>query len=297
MLSIVLPNAVHDETLIKQSYERILPELKALTPEDVTAVNIQVTSAVATAFGVCRELKPFRNQIIEQLPQFDIARFDKLEDYAKALAQADITYTISTEPDDQLRALYEEAVRLRDILYADATAVAQRGLVSSAVLKEYTGLTGYKNVAAELMMLSGLLSESFPTIQGKCAATTEELDQATRIGTYILRVVGQREQGPESVAATTDMRAQAFTLFSRAYADARRAILFLRAAEQDADTIIPSLYAGRGGSKKKEKTEETPAATSTPTPGKPETPTSPNANATPSTSGSQQTSGTQPFVD
>jgi hypothetical protein len=43
------------------------------------------------------------------------------------------------------------------------------------------------------------------------------------------------------------MRQKAFTLFVRAYDEARRAVQYLRAKAGDADSIAPSLYQGRAG--------------------------------------------------
>jgi hypothetical protein len=55
------------------------------------------------------------------------------------------------------------------------------------------------------------------------------------------------------------MRARAFTVFSRAYDQVRRAAMFLRWNEGDPDAIVPSLYAGRGGRGKA--AEEKPVGT------------------------------------
>jgi len=44
----------------------------------------------------------------------------------------------------------------------------------------------------------------------------------------------------------------------RAYDEARRAVVFLRWHQDDADTITPSLYAGRGKGKGKGTDAETP---------------------------------------
>jgi len=52
---------------------------------------------------------------------------------------------------------------------------------------------------------------------------------------------------PEQVAAATDIRQRVFTLFYNLYDEIRRAVSFLRWHHEDADSIIPSLYAGRGG--------------------------------------------------
>ena len=58
---------------------------------------------------------------------------------------------------------------------------------------------------------------------------------------------GLREQGPAVVQDVARIRDQAFTLMMRAYDEVRRAVTFLRWQQGDADTIAPSLYAGRGG--------------------------------------------------
>ncbi len=70
------------------------------------------------------------------------------------------------------------------------------------------------------------------------------------------------------------MRARAFTLFSRAYDQVRRAVNVLRWDEGDADSIAPSLYAGRGGrGKSAENKPGTGTATGTELP--PQAPPSP----------------------
>jgi hypothetical protein len=46
-------------------------------------------------------------------------------------------------------------------------------------------------------------------------------------------------------AAASDLRARAFTLTFRAYAQVRHAVGYLRGLEGDADTFAPPLYAGR----------------------------------------------------
>jgi hypothetical protein len=115
------------------------------------------------------------------------------------------------------------------------------------------------------------------------------VEHALKVAAHLLGLTGQKDQSPVVVAAAADMRKRAFTLFSRAYDDARRAIIFLRWHKEDADTIAPSLYASRGGSKKKSNAEESipaPAASSVQT-------TAPTTTATPTAA---QASGNNPFM-
>ena len=61
----------------------------------------------------------------------------------------------------------------------------------------------------------------------------------------MLKTVGVREQNANTVAATTDMRARAFTVFVGVYDQARRAVTYLYWDEEAVNRIAPSLYAGR----------------------------------------------------
>ena len=55
----------------------------------------------------------------------------------------------------------------------------------------------------------------------------------------------RRRPWPATAAAeSAEQRDRAFTLFIRCYDQIRRAILFLRWEQDDADTIAPSLYPG-----------------------------------------------------
>jgi hypothetical protein len=107
-----------------------------------------------------------------------------------------------------------------------------------------------------------------------------ELDHALKLSTVMFSIVGFRENGSDAQAATADMRARAFTVFTRAYDDARRAVIFLRWHEGDADSIAPSLHPGRSASKKKPADEPSatpPATTPVVNPAQPAAPTTPAA--------------------
>ncbi|HEX4334524.1 MAG TPA: hypothetical protein VH062_01350 [Polyangiaceae bacterium] len=54
-----------------------------------------------------------------------------------------------------------------------------------------------------------------------------------------------------TVAASSDLRTRAFTLFVNAYDQVRRAVSYLRWDDDDAGTVAPSLYVRRGNGKKK----------------------------------------------
>lgn len=163
-------------------------------------VDTDVPSVVTTALGALPEIKAQRADIVEKLPSFDIATFDKLEQYALAVGHAQALYIVAHGPSALVTELVERALRTRDMLYTDASALAKRGL-----------------------------------LDGERVARTE---------------LGRREQSPTLIAEVPGNRQRAFTLFMRAYVQARRAIGFLRWERADLDEIAPSLYASRGTKKR-----------------------------------------------
>ena len=168
-----------------------------------------------------------------------------------ALSHANTLYLLATQPPDAVQALVEEGTSLRETLLTDATALARRGLINNNRLQDLKGAVGHKNVAVDLQVLTTLFRESFAEVEGKCATTVVELNRAESLAASILRAVGLKEQGTVLIAATSDIRTRALTLLLRVYESARRAVGYLRSEQNDADTIAPSLYAGRNNPKKK----------------------------------------------
>src|SRR5262249_15280667 len=135
----------------------------------------------------------------------------------------------------------------------------------------FKGYFGYKNVAFELVDYANLLKRSWPAIAGKTALTPQEISDAKNLGMRLVHAAGLREQAPLLAAEAAKIRAQALVLLIRAYDEVRRAVIFLRWKEGDADSIAPSLYAGRGGKGHPDATDA----------GQPQTPPAPGAPAAP----------------
>jgi len=239
-------NGANNEKLAAEAMARIAPDAAALSVDELTQVNLDLQQATGTILGVLPEVMALREQIVKQLPAFDIAQVDKLEDYTLALRFAHAAFQTATLPADDLTGLSEEALALRERLVADAKALSLHNLINPLKLDSLKGANGIKNVAQDLQMLSQILQESWPQIQGKSATVADDLQAASRIGTRLTRIVGLREQGPAQVAAATEQRQRVFTLTLRAYDEARAAVAYVRRREGDAESITPNLYTGKG---------------------------------------------------
>ncbi len=244
------PN-VDSEILYEESYKRVLPELEALPAEQVAHVNLEPMVAVSVVLGTLPELQSFRAELMRRLPDFDLPRFDKLEDYAMALAHAHTMHLVAQKPPDDLRVLHAEGVALCERLRSDAEALFKRGLIEPMAPKALEGTVGHRNLANDLQVLGRHLTDSLPAVEEESAIQATELERAMLLSARILRSLGLREQSPGASRAASNMRARAFTLLVSAYENARRAISYLRWKEGDVDAIIPSLYANRGGGRRR----------------------------------------------
>lgn len=247
-----------NEKLFKDAYGRVEPEIAALPVQRVRRINVDVRSAVATVLAAIARLMTYREQIIKELPSFDVARFDKLEDYALALSHADTLHSTALKPTDEQKAVFEEGIELRDVMHADVNVAIRRKFIDSAVLKDYEGLVGYKNVASDLQIVAQALNTNWAKIEGKCATTLAEIEHAFKLAARLLRIAGQREQSTEALDQATDTRNRAFTLLAEGYEDAQRALEYLRFEQDDADDIAPAMCAGRPTAKKAPKVEQVP---------------------------------------
>ena len=236
----------NDEKLATEAMARVAPDAAALSVEEITQVNLDLQQATATILGVLPEVMALRDKIVKELPAFDIRHLDKLEDCALALRFAHAAYQTATQPPDDLADLSDEAATLRERLLADAKALSLHNLLDPRKLDSLKGANGIQNVAQDLQMLSQILQESWPKIQGKSATVAEDLQAASRIGTRLTRIVGVREQSPAQEAAVIEQRQRVFTLTMRAYDETRAAIAFVRRREGDAESITPNLYTGKG---------------------------------------------------
>jgi hypothetical protein len=239
------PTSSEDAAQFHLGFQRLERAIRAVPDREFLTMNLDVPSSVATVLGALREINTLRDTIV-QLPAFDVARFDTLQDAALALGHAHARYRIEVENKDDVSELVAEAVQLRDTLHADATALIKRGVIDARHTLKLRGGNAHKNIAFDVLSLVEVFLDFLPRLVGKTAVTQAELEHARFVANRIVALAGQREQAVELAGPAARLRQQAFTLFIQTYDDARRAVEFIRWHEGDAERIAPSLYAGRG---------------------------------------------------
>jgi hypothetical protein len=246
------------------AYAALLPEILAVEDDDVAPLNLDPVSAITTVLGVLPKLKALRGQIEAELTCFDLARFDKLEQYTLALSHATTLHASTLASRASIAEQGDELAIIRDRLLASAESLVAYQLVDERRLAEINKLSGYRPLASDVLALVALFKQHWSLAENKTPVTLAALNDAGHRALALYAAVGLRDQGPITTGEAARLRQKAFTLFARAYDDARRAVVYLRDEQGDADDIAPSLYAGRGGGRRRPAAGEAPQTSNAP---------------------------------
>lgn len=236
---------------------RVAADLDALPDDVVEQVNLDIPTVVTRALGFW----PVLNNHIEAmgaLPGFDVARIAKLRDYALALSYWQGCAMGASATPVELTAKVERAIAMREQILTSLTTLASYNVLDASSLARFGGSIAHRRVAQDLIGLRNLVHERWSDIAGRSMLTLDSTDEAMVLAESINQALGDRERAPAIASHAAKQRDKAFTLFASAYDEARRGVLFLRWHEDDADKILPSLYAGRRTTKKRDDAEGAP---------------------------------------
>jgi hypothetical protein len=269
------PDLAGEDLAFHEGFQRVEAEVRAVPLDRLMPINFDVRAVVTTILGVYPELVELR-PAIEELP-VSVEFIYKVKDYALALGYAHSRMQVAVQTSDALAAVAQEGIVVRDQLQADAQGFAKRGIIRPEVLTRFRSGTGYRGIAFDLVGLPEVFLDVWDKLEGKTPLTREEVENARKLGARIAQLIGVREQGPVVRDQAAVLRQQAYVLCSESYEEARHAVAFVRRKEGDAESIAPSLFAGRGGrgSQPSAPPSDAPA---TPAPGA--NPVAPSASAT-----------------
>jgi hypothetical protein len=244
------------------AYNRIKPELDALSENDLTPINVDLVSATSIALGVAERIVGHRERMAK-LPEFDIRHVDNLVDYAKGAWYAYVTNLPAADPRDLTEYMAEVAALRSKMLMWAAPLVGAGKFDESAINKIKDG-SGHKDTASDLVALVGLYRSKWEEVKNMCGITEQELTRAAQIAPAVFSLLSKREFQTSVVPDGSLRVRRAWTLLDRAYSHCRRALGFLRYEEGDADTLAPSLRRNAGPGTRQQPTEP-PVPTPPPT--------------------------------
>lgn len=243
----------------QKAYERVRPELEALTVDELAMMNVDLVSATSIALGVAERIVAHRERMAK-LPEFEVGYVDRLVDYAKAAWFVYVTNLPAPEPAEAGQ-LLNEVVELRAKLLMWATPLVGAGKLDPAAIARIKEGSGNKDAAGDLVALVGLYRAKWEDVKSICGVTEQDLTRGAEIGPAVFAMISRREFQTSSLSDATLRVRRAWTLLDRAYSQCRRALSFLRFDEEDADTLAPSLRRNQGG---RPPTTDRPPTPSTP---------------------------------
>jgi hypothetical protein len=250
------PNAAAD------AFTKVEPELAALPTEEVMALPADFGAVVNAVLAAVPRILEHRDIIADQLPRHPIALIDKLETYAQAAWYAHLVHAYSSNGPEALKALVDEAQKLREGLLIAAEALAHRNILDADAVAHIRKGSGNADTAGDLTALAALFKDSWGKVSSKTAVERHEIDRAAELGPAVLVALHAKKHAGKPVD-TESQRARAFTLLAHAYDSCRQALTYLRWKEGDVDAIAPALGKKRPGRKpggSKEAAAEEPAA-------------------------------------
>ena len=258
----------------REAFEATAADRDAIADRDVLKPNAEVLRAAATANAAMPAVRNLREPITKLVSStYDLSVYDKLQVRIWALQYAQALYVAATRPAGDVPEMAARASKLRELLLSDINALIKRGLLDGRRLDDLRGGVGFRNNAFDLQVMGIILRERWEVIRSRTAISEAELSEAETLGDSLTNAVDGRERTSPAVVKATSDRARAFTLFNRSYEEAHRLATFVRWYERDADTLVPTIYVGRGAQSKSESSADETA-------GDKETPVTPVAPVT-----------------
>jgi hypothetical protein len=236
-----------------EAFARVEALVLAVPEAELTPINVDIPRAVSTILGSLPGCEPFI-PALRELPKLDFAKIERLRDLTFAAWHAYLAATPQTS-ESQKANLLTEATPLRENLLVGAEALAHAGLLDKKSVASIRAGSGNLDKANDLVALATVLANAWDTIENKTAITWAEVEAAAALGPKLLVVLADRPASLSGDAANL-ASARAFTLMVKGYDELRRGVTFLRWHEGDADTLAPSIYAGRRRKKAADEDDE-----------------------------------------
>lgn len=240
---------IHEESL-RASAALLAAEIVAVPDSEVIPLNLDVTTVVGIVNAALVNLARFDTQLAA-LPGLDMGPIRKLPDYANALLHWQASTLYATTPSLGLTERAALGIETRERVLHDLGSLVRHGVLDGALLKEFGDSIAHRRVGLDLVGLANLVHDRWDSIGGRSLITLEDMDMAATLGREIVNLCRLRDAAPTLASDAVKMRDKAYTLVVRAYNQARAGMIFVRREEGDVDTLVPSLWVGRGGSKKR----------------------------------------------
>lgn len=231
------------------AFALVRSEIEAIPISALAWTNLDTAQAARRGLAVAERIEPLLLALAE-LPDFDFRAVSNLRCYALAVLH---TLDLVTEGGQaaaaKLATLLEEAAPVRELLLHTAETLALAGYVSRERVAAIRSGKGHADTAGDLQTLGRLYLELWDRVRDKVPVTRAMVERAITLSAELSAALGLRELDDDDPLDETvepsQLHAQAYTLFTRAYHECRRGVSYLRWHHGDAPALVPSLYVRR----------------------------------------------------
>ncbi len=235
--------------------ESVRSELSTLHDDELLPLNLDPLGVVETVLGVWPGLLAMRRELAA-LPGFDLGAFDRLPQYAGALAVAHGLWKGAAVPKSMIGTMAKELMAIRHRLYVNASALALDGIIDGERLAQVKTQRGHRPLATDVLTLVLLFKEHWHVIAGRTSIGVVELHDASQLVVKLLTAVGVRDTAPVRLSEAARQRRRVYTLLLRSYEAVRRAVEYLRPESGAARKIAPSLYGKRRARRRRQQQQQ-----------------------------------------
>jgi hypothetical protein len=224
------------------------PEIVAVPASAFVPTNLDMARAARRGLAVAERVERL-HPALARLDDLDFRAVSNLRCYALAVLHVQGLVEQGGEASVALLAsLLAEAAPLRELMLHSAETLALAGYVSYERVAAIRAGHGHADTAGDLQALGCLYAELWDRVRDKVPITRAMVERATTLSVELNSALGVREIDDDPLVEPSDpihLRAQAFTLFVRAYDECRRGVSYLRWHQGDALVLVPSLYVRR----------------------------------------------------
>jgi hypothetical protein len=178
---------------------------------------------------------------------------DTLGWHASATLYAEAHYMGVSRGPARVAELAKQARSWRALLLQDMALMVTRRLLPVEKHAQLKIQACHKDLPFLLLAVTQVYRDAWPKLSDYTSVSPQELDEASRIAEEFSLAFARSTERNAGLSEANDQRRRNFTLLAQAYDQVRRGLSYLRWSEGDTDEIAPSLYRGRGGSRRKSK--------------------------------------------
>ncbi len=250
--SLAIVNAPVAPTLSnpRQAFAWALLASQALPATAVAPLNVDIKMAPAIVLGALPKIIRYRTPLAS-LTEFDVIHVDTLALHAHATMHAESHYMGVSRGPALVPQLVEQARAWRALFLQDMTVMVTRRLLPAEKHAELKVQASYQKLPYFLFALVNVYRAAWPNVREHSTVRERELDAAEYTAEQLATAFATRSDRNQAINEANEQRRRNFTLLAQAYDQVRRGLTYLRWSEGDVDEIAPSLYRGRGGSRRK----------------------------------------------